>query len=211
VQALVDLSGCDEAQQKVQSEPFQERPACLREAEMVDYEGVALAKEEVLRVLWRHFERHELTRIAPRRALPGLHARARATIGRHALFEAPAGTPACAGSGSVGLARRGPRITATATARRRRRSGSSTARTSATASGCSGWPRCSWSPASATRARRGMGIGLYCDLAVGVNGGGAETWVEHALFALGMHAGAPPDPLAPPARTGACRPGARSA
>jgi (1->4)-alpha-D-glucan 1-alpha-D-glucosylmutase len=42
-----------------------------------------------------------------------------------------------------------------------------------------------------------MGIGLYCDLAVGVNGGGAETWVEHQMFALGMHAGAPPDPLAP--------------
>jgi (1->4)-alpha-D-glucan 1-alpha-D-glucosylmutase len=42
-----------------------------------------------------------------------------------------------------------------------------------------------------------MGIGLYCDLAVGVNGGGAETWVEHGMYALGMHAGAPPDPLAP--------------
>ena len=27
--------------------------------------------------------------------------------------------------------------------------------------------------------------------------GGAETWVEHEMYALGMHAGAPPDPLAP--------------
>jgi hypothetical protein len=42
---------------------------------------------------------------------------------------------------------------------------------------------------------RGMGLGLYCDLAVGVNEGGAETWVQPSLYALGMHVGAPPDPL----------------
>ena len=60
VQTLVDLSGCDEAVQKVQSEHFQERLQQLRDDEMVEYPGVAAAKEEVLRILWRHFEQHEL-------------------------------------------------------------------------------------------------------------------------------------------------------
>src|SRR5205085_3228563 len=89
VQALVDLSGCDEAQQRVQSEPFQDRLHALREADMVDYEGVATAKVEVLRVLWKHFEQHELDKDRSRGAHFLAHIREREhTIGRHALFEA---------------------------------------------------------------------------------------------------------------------------
>ena len=38
-----------------------------------------------------------------------------------------------------------------------------------------------------------MGIGLYQDLAVGVDGGGAEVWQDRGLFAPGMSVGAPPD------------------
>ena len=39
----------------------------------------------------------------------------------------------------------------------------------------------------------GMSIGLYRDLAVGANPGGAETWQQPRLFATGVHVGAPPD------------------
>jgi 4-alpha-glucanotransferase len=37
------------------------------------------------------------------------------------------------------------------------------------------------------------GTGLVCDLAVGVDGGGADAWLWQDTFALGMRVGAPPD------------------
>jgi 4-alpha-glucanotransferase len=42
----------------------------------------------------------------------------------------------------------------------------------------------------------GLRLGLYRDLAVGPNGGGAETWTAPDLYAAGATVGAPPDPLA---------------
>jgi len=42
----------------------------------------------------------------------------------------------------------------------------------------------------------GMRIGLYRDLAVGVDGGGADTWVDQELYLDGVTIGAPPDALA---------------
>ncbi len=41
--------------------------------------------------------------------------------------------------------------------------------------------------------RRGLGVGLYADLAIGVNPGGADAWSWQGVFARGAHAGAPPD------------------
>jgi (1->4)-alpha-D-glucan 1-alpha-D-glucosylmutase len=38
-----------------------------------------------------------------------------------------------------------------------------------------------------------MGIGLYQDLAVGIDGGGAEMWEAQEVFGVGMSVGAPPD------------------
>ncbi|WP_257477224.1 4-alpha-glucanotransferase [Acidipropionibacterium jensenii] len=47
----------------------------------------------------------------------------------------------------------------------------------------------------ADRAGRdaGMRLGLICDLAVGVNGHGADTWMMPGLYAEGIGVGAPPD------------------
>jgi 4-alpha-glucanotransferase len=42
----------------------------------------------------------------------------------------------------------------------------------------------------------GMRLGLYRDLAVGPDSGGAETWAGQSLYATGATVGAPPDPLA---------------
>ena len=41
----------------------------------------------------------------------------------------------------------------------------------------------------------GMPVGLICDLAVGVNGSGADAWMLNGLFAREMNVGAPPDPF----------------
>jgi 4-alpha-glucanotransferase len=48
-----------------------------------------------------------------------------------------------------------------------------------------------------TAMHSGMRIGLYRDLAVGANGGGADTWMDQALYIDGMNMGAPPDALGP--------------
>jgi (1->4)-alpha-D-glucan 1-alpha-D-glucosylmutase len=197
VQTLVDLGGCEEAVQKVQSDAFQDRLRALREAEMVDYPGVAAAKEEVLRHLWRHFERHELHNAHSRGAHFLRYMREReATIGQHALFEAlqehlHAQDADVWGWPAWPEEYRDPHGPAAR----------EFARTHASAVQFRFWLQ--WlaevqlESCQRYARTRGMGIGLYCDLAVGVNGGGAETWVEHEMYALGMHAGAPPDPLAP--------------
>ena len=47
--------------------------------------------------------------------------------------------------------------------------------------------------ASRRAADRGLPIGLYQDLAVGVDKGGAETWMHRDLYALECRIGCPPD------------------
>lgn len=47
-----------------------------------------------------------------------------------------------------------------------------------------------------TAVEAGMAIGLYRDLAVGVDGGGAEAWAEQTSYSFEASVGAPPDPLA---------------
>jgi (1->4)-alpha-D-glucan 1-alpha-D-glucosylmutase len=197
VQTLVDLSGCEEAARRVESESFHDRLEQLRQSEMVDYPGVAAAKEEVLRLLWAHFEQHELDQDRSR----GAHFMAfmrehEHTLGRHALFEALqahlyAQDPGAWGWPAWPAEYRDPDGQAVQAFRQQH--GSEVRYrfwlqwlAEVQLESCQRYAR-----------TRGMGIGLYCDLAVGVNGGGAEAWVEHGMFALGMHAGAPPDPLAP--------------
>lgn len=52
--------------------------------------------------------------------------------------------------------------------------------------------------AAAARARaRGLPVGLYQDLAVGVSPAGSDVWADQALFAAGVSLGAPPDALGP--------------
>lgn len=46
-----------------------------------------------------------------------------------------------------------------------------------------------------TCAEKGMPIGLYRDLGVGIAGDGDEAWSRSEVLALGVGAGAPPDPL----------------
>ncbi|HYF41438.1 MAG TPA: malto-oligosyltrehalose synthase [Ramlibacter sp.] len=195
VQALVELSGCEEAMRKLHAEEFQDRLRRLREAELVDYAGVATAKEEVLQILWRHFEQHELGPDSSRGAHFARYMRERsASLGPHALFEALqahlfAADPAVWGWPAWPEAYRDPAGAAV----------QAFARDHASQIRYRFWLQ--WLVELQLEAvqryarSRGMGLGLYCDLAVGVNEGGAETWMEPTLYALGMHVGAPPDPL----------------
>ncbi|HEV3155241.1 MAG TPA: 4-alpha-glucanotransferase [Candidatus Baltobacteraceae bacterium] len=49
--------------------------------------------------------------------------------------------------------------------------------------------------AAASHAAQGMAIGLYRDLAVGVDANGADVWRDRAAYSLALSVGAPPDAL----------------
>ena len=48
-----------------------------------------------------------------------------------------------------------------------------------------------------TAAARGVKLGIYGDLAVGVARGSADTWLNRADYCMDMAVGAPPDPFSP--------------
>ncbi|HYD77183.1 malto-oligosyltrehalose synthase [Ramlibacter sp.] len=194
VTALTEASGCEEALRKLHDEAFQDRLRRLRATELVDYAGVAAAKEEMLALLWRHFEQHELASGPRGQAFSRFMQEREHTLGQHALFEAlqahlQAGDPAAWGWPAWPDRFRDPQGEAVREFRR----------THASAIRYRFWLQ--WlaelqleSVQRHARAR-GMGLGLYCDLAVGANPGGAETWARPTLYAGGMEVGAPPDPL----------------
>ncbi len=191
VPGLPEFARCEAAQALVASAAFQRRLQALRAAQAVRYAAVAAAKHEVLRVLWAHFG---ADRQGPRqRAFEDFRREHADTLGRHALWEAiqcrlHASDPAVWG------------WPAWPEALQRHDSAEvrAFAREHADEVAYRGWLQ--WLAheqlAQAQRqARRRMPLGLYCDLAVGANEGGSETWVGRGLFAAGLHVGAPPDPL----------------
>ena len=54
-----------------------------------------------------------------------------------------------------------------------------------------------FSVAQKTATNKGMMVGVYRDLAVGVDRGGADTWSNPSLYCLDASTGAPPDALGP--------------
>jgi (1->4)-alpha-D-glucan 1-alpha-D-glucosylmutase len=195
VQALPEMAPCRAATSLVDSDGFQHRLRELRESELVDYPGVLAAKEQVLSLLWPHFKVRELQLRTPR----GLRFEAyaldrRATLGRHALFEALqehlfAADPDVWGWPAWPQELRDPAGEAVQRFEHEH----------ADAIRYRLWLQ--WlaeeqlESAQQLARAQGMGLGLYCDLAVGVNEGGSDTWREPQMYALGMHVGAPPDPL----------------
>ncbi|HTH78616.1 MAG TPA: 4-alpha-glucanotransferase, partial [Ramlibacter sp.] len=195
VQLLLDQSGCREASVHVHCDAFQERLHALRACELVDYAGVLAAKEEVLHMLWRHFESKEIARGTRR----GEHFEAFAkerenTLARHALFEVMQAHFFALDSNAWGWPAwpEEYRNVDAECVKAFAREHASQVRFRLWLQ----WLAESQLENAQRYARtRGMGLGLYCDLAVGVNEGGSETWVQPQLYALGMHVGAPPDPL----------------
>ncbi|HMC14289.1 MAG TPA: 4-alpha-glucanotransferase, partial [Albitalea sp.] len=195
VQLLLDQGDCREAAVHVNSDAFQERLHALRATELVDYAGVSAAKEEVLLMLWRHFEAKEAGRNPSRAAHFEAFAQERErTLGRHALFEAL----------QAHFHRQDHRVWGWPAWPQPYRDVEGEAVQAFAREHASDvrfrlwlqWLAESQLESVQRYARgRGMGLGLYCDLAVGSNEGGAETWVQPHLYALGMHVGAPPDPL----------------
>ena len=194
VEAIDDFSESASARTHALSRPFQERIDRTRAAPLVDYREAAAIKFEAFERLYAHFREQHLQRGSARaRAFREFQSCASASLRSQALFDAlheylraTLGSARCAPA-DWPAEYRDPDSPALREFRR-----SHEARIEF-------FEYLQWQGAVqlAAIARRahdaGMAIGLYRDLAVGVNGCGAETWQMPALLARDMHVGAPPD------------------
>ncbi|RPI45667.1 MAG: malto-oligosyltrehalose synthase, partial [Betaproteobacteria bacterium] len=193
VEACADFHECEHARALVRSAAFQTRLRALREVELVDYDGVASAKRQVLEALYAHFREHHL-------ASNGEHARAfrefqcagALALRRHALFEAL----------QEHLSRASGHVWGWPAWPEELRDPASPA----VEAFCNEhldrveyfeylqWQADLQYGAAARRSfELGLGVGIYEDLAVSIDRGGAEAWANQAIYALGASVGAPPD------------------
>lgn len=191
VPGLPEFALCDDAQRLVASAGFQRRLRALREAHEVRYAEVADAKHEVLGLLWTHFRAQPLG--ARAQAFARFMRERAATLGRHALWEAIQ----CrlhAADASVWGWPAWPQALQDADGPATQAFAHEHAQEVAYRFWLQ-WIAEEQLAQVQRHARHRMPLGLYCDMAVGANEGGSETWVRRGLFAQGMHVGAPPDPL----------------
>ncbi len=193
VESVDDFAQADAVRAKVQSDAFRARLQRLRNAELVDYEGVSSAKHEALRDLYTHFRQAHLERDTPRAtAFRAFQSAGGAALRRHALFEAlqerfHAADPSIWGWPVWPEPWRDP-------------SGDPVAQFEAGAiERIEYYEYLQWQAArqlarAAARCReRGMAIGLYLDLAVSVDRAGSDCWSFGSCFAASASVGAPPD------------------
>ncbi len=191
-EAVPEYEACGLARERVASPVFQARLAALRASELVDYGEVFSTKDEVLRLLFDAFR----TGASTERQLA--FERFRETRGealqRLATFSAlqahfsTAGRPG--GWQAWPAAYRDPESETVSTF-------SAGHRDEVLYHMYLQWLAEDQLSAAEGAARdRGMKVGIYRDLAVGVNGGGAEAWADQTLYSQGATIGAPPDPLA---------------
>jgi len=193
VEAIPEFTECDAARNLVASELFQGRLRRLRASELVAYDEVSAAKHEVLNIVYRHFRNHHLANDSDRaRAFHLFREQKGEELELHARFEAlqqhfRRENPTVWGWPAWPEEYRHPRAPAVATF----------ATEHADAIEFFVWLQ--WladeqlSAVGRQSSRRGLGIGLYQDLAVGVNPGGSEVWAWQDAFAIDAYVGAPPD------------------
>lgn len=193
VEAVPEFAECDAARNLVASESFQGRLRRLRASELVAYDEVSTAKHEVLNIVYRHFRNHHLANDSDRaRAFRQFREKRGTELEFHARFEAlqehfRRDNPAIWGWPAWPEEYRHPQAPAVA------------AFATEHAGAIEFFVWLQWladeqlSAVGRQSSRRGLGVGLYQDLAVGVNPGGSEAWAWQDAFAIGAYVGAPPD------------------
>lgn len=193
VEGVEDYAECDEVRKAVHAPEFQAQLRALRATEHVEYVQVAAAKFDMLRQLYANFRKRHLAANDQRahafRDFQAEHGRA---LRQHALFEAlqqhffdkdssvwgwPAWPERYRDPDSEAVARfeaEQPQEVEFFEYLQWQ------AERQLAAVGQHSW-------------EHGLGVGLYEDLALGVDRGGAEAWGNQSLFALGASIGAPPD------------------
>ena len=173
VEAIPEYAASKPAQRLVKSAKFQALIRSLREAELVDYEGVARAKLEVLELL---FKKGKI--------------KASRKFHDYALFEALREKFGGAWQ-SWPREYRNPASSAVK-AFARKHAGRVGFHASLQESA-----REQLDAVQRRAHELGMPVGLYVDLALGADRGGAEVWSNQSAYCVGVSSGAPPDEFNP--------------
>jgi (1->4)-alpha-D-glucan 1-alpha-D-glucosylmutase len=186
IEAIAEFSESAAAQRLVRSKAFQARLQALRKAELVDHAGVAAAKREVLELLYDSFRR----KAARRRELAAFRKAASKELRRYALFEALR-------EEHDGAWQTWPQSLQDPDAAAVRAFAKKHAGRVEFHEYVQWNARRQLDAAQARALELGMPVGLYVDLALGADRGGAEVWSDQAAYAADMAAGAPPDEFNP--------------
>ena len=187
VESISEFGQCAQAQQLVKSKEFQERLRALREQELVDYDGVRSAKMQVLELLYACF-RHDRAR---RKRFAEFQKESPKGLRDYALYEALREE---LGSGGWQSWPEGFKDPASPQVRKFSRTQAQRVEFHAYLQ----WnARLQLDLAQRRAQALGMPIGLYFDLALGSDRGGAEVWSDHAAYATDASIGAPPDEFNP--------------
>ncbi len=193
VEAVPDFAECDAARSRVADPEFQARLRALRATEWVEYREVGEIKLGVLEQLYLNFrERHLAVGDQHAHAFRAFQAEGGAALRRQALFEAlqrhfHGNDPSIWGWPEWPEPYRDPAAEAVAQFAVEQ------------AEQVEFFEYLQWQAelqleaASRRSWEHALGVGLYQDLALGVDRGGGEAWANQGLYALGASMGAPPD------------------
>jgi (1->4)-alpha-D-glucan 1-alpha-D-glucosylmutase len=191
VTAVPGYGACAPAQRLVADADLTERLAQLRAADLVDYAGVAASKLTVLRELYAWFRARHLAAESDRaRIFREYVAQSGEALAMHALFDS-----LCAHFGGSGW-RRWPQAYHDPGADAVRAFAREHAEEVEFHAYLQWLAEEQLEAAQAEARSRGMQLGLYRDLAVGVDPEGADAWAGQQLYRSGATVGAPPDALA---------------
>jgi 4-alpha-glucanotransferase len=191
-----EFETCSEARARLASPETLEQLNSLRAQSLVDYEGVAQLKLEILALLYREFRDRHLGNGSEREhSFLSFVAQRGAALQSHARFDALdryfRATTDCA-SGWLSWPQEYRDVNGAAASRFAAEHPVEV----------EFYAYLQWlaheqlAGAQALTQELGMPIGLYGDYAVGANPSGSETWVDRDSYSLGAEIGAPPDPLA---------------
>lgn len=193
VEAIPEFAECAEAREMVLDPAFQARLSQMRNEEFVPYPEVQSCKWVILERLYRHFREHHRNAETERgHAFRAFQARGGENLRSYGVFEALQ---------EHFKALDAPLWGWPVWPEEYRDPGSDAVRAFAD----SHWERVEFYQYLVWEAERqvagvgqrsmecGLGVGLYQDLAVGVDGAGFETWAFQEMYALKARAGAPPD------------------
>jgi (1->4)-alpha-D-glucan 1-alpha-D-glucosylmutase len=187
IESIPEFAHCNEAQRLTKSRAFLSRLLTLRKAELVDYDGVRAAKHEVLELLYACLRRNR----ARRRRLAEWLAKSPKELRDYALYEALREKLGAGGWQSWPKEYQKPSSPAV---RRFAKAKDERVHFHAYLQ----WNARQQLDLVQRRAQElGMPIGLYFDLALGADRGGAEVWSEREAYAIEASIGAPPDEFNP--------------
>jgi len=194
VEAVEEFTSCPEARARVFEPAFQARLEQLRASELVDYTGVAAAKMPILELLYAQFQRGhpEISNVPRLRDFRAFQAAGGMALRQHATFEALQEHFYARDAQAWGWPQwpyayrdpNAPEVLAFAQEHLAR---------------VEYFEYLQWlaeqqlAEAGGASMQAHLGVGLYQDLAVSVDRGGADSWAAQDLYAQSASAGCPPD------------------